>query len=168
MSTNDAVVSMRSERSALIIAALIGGFLLLRSRPVWSIPIEGARFSEYFADAENKYNIPKNLLARVAYQESRFRDDIITGEVVSSAGAQGIMQIVPKWHPDVNPYNIPEAIDYAGKYLSNLYKSFGSWQLALAAYNFGQGNVRKWLAGEKSLPTETRNYVNEIGGDIYL
>jgi soluble lytic murein transglycosylase-like protein len=159
---------MRRQRTTLIIAALVGGFLLLRSRPVWSIPIEGARFFELFEATENKYNIPRNLLARVAYQESRFREDIINGDVVSSAGAEGIMQIVPRWHPNVNPYNIPEAIDYAGSYLAKLYDTFGNWQLALAAYNFGQGNVRKWLAGEKQLPTETKNYVDQISQDIYL
>ncbi len=159
---------MRSERFTLTIAALIGGFLLLRSKPVWAIPIQGVRFVEFFDAAEKKYELPKRMLARVAYQESRFRDDIINGDIVSSAGAEGIMQIVPKWHPDVNPYNIPEAIDYAGKYLRNLYNSFGDWQLALAAYNFGQGNVRKWMAGEKALPTETKNYVDQISQDIGL
>ncbi len=49
------------------------------------------------------YNLPKNLLARVAYQESHFRPSIINGTQKSSKGAVGIMQIIPKWHPNVDP-----------------------------------------------------------------
>jgi soluble lytic murein transglycosylase-like protein len=114
--------------------------------------------------AESKYGIPRNLLARIAYQESRWRDDIVFGKLKSSTGAVGIMQLMPKYHPTVNPLDIPAAIDYAGKFLVGLYKQFGSWKLAVAAYNAGAGNVTKY----KGVPpfAETQKYVTQVFADL--
>lgn len=144
----------------------LGGFALMLFIP-WKIPQAGLKFEKIFNQATKKYGLPKNLLARVAYQESRFRPDIITGQLDSKAGAKGIMQIVPRWHPDVDPLNPPEAILYAGSYLKRLYKRFGSWSDALAAYNWGEGNLQKWLDGRGTMPQETKNYVSEIMTDIF-
>lgn len=126
----------------------------------------GAAYKPMLAAAESRYGIPSGMLARLAWQESRFREDIISGKTVSSAGAMGIMQIVPKWHPGVDPLNPGAAIDYAGRYLSSLYRQFGSWELALKSYNWGAGNVTAWLAGKKIEPLETRNYSSQILADI--
>lgn len=137
----------------------------------WQIPERGRPYQNALEVAEQKYNLPHNLLARVAHQESRFRPDIITGKTVSSAGAQGIMQIVPRWHPQVNPLEPMEAIDYAGQYLKNLHRQFGEWKKALAAYNWGPGNLQKAIArhGDEwinNLPRETTNYVAQISEDV--
>ncbi len=74
------------------------------------------------------------------------------------------MQIVPSQHPGVNPLNWPQAVDYAGSYLKNLYRQFGSWKLAVAAYNAGPGNVAKYHA----IPPfqETKSYVAAVFSDI--
>lgn len=114
--------------------------------------------------AETRYNIPHDLLARMAYQESRWRDDIVSGELVSSAGALGLMQLVPKYHPSVDPLNVSAAVDYAARYLVALYNQFHTWPLAVAAYNAGPGNVKKY----NGVPpfTETKNYVSQIFGDL--
>ena len=117
------------------------------------------------ADAENRYGIPRDLLARQAYEESRFRPDIIDGTTVSSAGALGIMQIVPRFHPNATPLDPASAIDYAGKFLSQLHAQFGSWPLALAAYNAGPGNVQKYGNAIPPFP-ETQNYVSQIVADV--
>ena len=103
---------------------------------------------------------------RLAYQESRFRPDIISGQTVSSAGAVGIMQIVPRWHPEVNALDPAAAIAYAGKFLASLYRQFGTWELALQAYNWGPGNLKKYLAQGGTLPVETANYSGQILTDI--
>lgn len=130
----------------------------------WKRSYNAQKYLPLLNATEDKYGIPRDLLARLAYQESRFRSDIISGEVGSSAGAQGIMQIVPKFHPDVNPLNIPEAIDYAGKFLKGLYIQFKDWRLAVAAYNAGPGNVSKY----NGIPPfdETKNYVTQIFADV--
>src|SRR5687768_7649601 len=126
----------------------------------------GAKYKPLLEAAEKRYGIPSGMLARLAWQESRFRADIISGKTVSSAGAMGIMQIVPRWHPGVDPLVPAQAIDYAGRYLSSLYRQFGRWDYALKAYNWGQGNVKAWLAGEKMEPMETRLYSSQILADI--
>lgn len=123
-----------------------------------------------FERAAAVYTLPDGLLESVAYQESRFRPDIIDGTTRSSAGAVGIMQIVPRWHPEIGEAGAadPErAIPYAAKYLRSLYERFGSWRLALAAYNWGPTNVAADRTGA-SWPAETRAYVSEVTNRIGL
>lgn len=114
--------------------------------------------------AERRHGIPPDLLARMAYQESRFRDDIVSGRLSSPAGALGIMQIMPKWHPGVNPLDVPAAIDYAARYVKGLRNKLGSWKLAVAAYNAGPGNVQKY-DGIPPFP-ETQAYVHNVFNDL--
>lgn len=137
----------------------------------WTPPERAAPYLPAIYAAEDANGIPRNLLARLIYQESRYRPEIIDGTIVSRAGAVGIAQIVPRWHPNVNPRDPWESIDYAAKYLRQLFKRFGSWRLALAAYNWGQGNQQKDLADGivgNDWPSETRNYVTEITADVPL
>lgn len=117
-------------------------------------------------DAEIRNGIPAGLLVRIAYQESRFRPEIIGCQKNSSAGAKGIMQIVPRWHPGVNPCDPAAAIPYAGRFLRQMYDQFHDWKLALMAYNWGSGNVSKYLKGQASPPFETQQYVAQITSDV--
>ena len=57
-------------------------------------------------------------------------------------------------------------IDAGVKYLGNLFKQFGDWSLALAAYNAGPGNVTKY-GGIPPFP-ETQQYVTKITQDVGL
>lgn len=135
----------------------------------WMPPHSADPYLHTINRATREYSLPPKLLGRLLYQESRFRDDIISGKVKSSAGAVGIAQIVPKWHPNVNPLDPTDSIMYAGKYLKNLFERFGNWGDALAAYNWGQGNLAKYKRGEiASIPTETKNYVNQISRDALV
>lgn len=118
------------------------------------------------AAAEVRYGLPNGMLARLLYQESRYRPDIISGAKKSSVGALGIAQFMPATAAQfgIDPLNPGQAIDAAGRYLGQLYKQFGTWDKALAAYNWGPGNVaRKGLA---SAPAETRNYFTQILADL--
>lgn len=130
----------------------------------WKSSPNAQKYLPMLNTAERAVGIPTDLLARVAYQESHFRDDIVNGTNTSAAGAQGIMQLVPKWHPTVDPLNVPAAINYAAKYLKSLFVQFGSWPLALAAYNAGPGNVQKY----NGIPPfkETQDYVSQILRDV--
>ena len=114
--------------------------------------------------AEIDNGIPAGLLTRVAYQDSRFRPDIISGQTRSGAGAAGLMQLVPKWYPGVNVLDTDQAIEAAATSLAGYYNQFGSWALALAAYNGGPGNVAKY--GGIPPFTETQNYVAQILRDV--
>ena len=133
---------------------------------VWQWPAAAEPYRESITRAAAASSIPADLLARVLYQESRFRTDIITGRTVSSAGAQGIAQLMPATARElgVDPLNPPQAIDAAARYLKRQLDAFGDWSHALAAYNWGPGNVKR--RGLDRAPAETRAYVSEIIKDV--
>jgi soluble lytic murein transglycosylase-like protein len=131
----------------------------------WRNVGEGPTYVPYLNTTEAQYAIPADLLARMAYQESHFRADIIDGSTVSPAGAVGIMQLMPEYFPGAGENAIAD-IATAGQYLSKLYSEFGDWQLAVAAYNDGPGNVKAYLAGTKTLPLETQTYVADVFADV--
>src|SRR5277367_1271083 len=112
---------------------------------------------------EDRYGIPKNLLARQCFEESRFNP-----QAINSSGATGIMQLLPKYFPGAGQDPIRD-IKQGGEYLAALAKGFkGDWTLALAGYDWGPGSVRKWLKKKRSfseMPVETQNYVNQILAD---
>lgn len=135
--------------------------------PGYEIPPEGEPYREIIETAERRYNLPSGLLARLLWKESRFRPDAVN----ASSGAQGIAQIVPRWHPGVDPFDPREAIPYAAGYLRENFNRFGSWDKALAAYNWGPTNVagavaRLDNAWTDALPRETRDYVTDITGAV--
>lgn len=161
-----AKLSKEQEQAILLplVNTMTGNYGTVSGFNTWVPPQSAEPYLYQLQKTEIKYGLPENLLVRVAYQESRFRDDIIKGDTVSSAGAVGIMQIVPRWHPNVNPLNVNEAIDYAGQYLRSLYTQTGSWLMAIAAYNWGIGNLKK--KGFAKAPKETRQYVEQIADDV--
>ena len=133
----------------------------------WTIPKKAMAYIPWFYAAENEFGIPRNLLVRQAQQESDFNPLARN----TSSGAVGMMQIVPRWHPDVDANDVYQSIMYAGKYLSDLHNQFGSWDKALAAYNWGPGNLMKCIRayGDNWIdhtPRETQNYVYDITGDV--
>jgi soluble lytic murein transglycosylase-like protein len=122
-----------------------------------------AQLMAWFGAAEQANGIPTNLLARQGYQESSFLPSVINGGP-NSAGAVGIMQIIPSMHPGVDPTDPQASINYAGNWMAQLYAEFGSWSLALAAYNAGPGTVTQY-GGIPPYP-ETQAYVSDIIGDL--
>lgn len=149
---------------------LLGGMVTLMTK--WLMPERCKQYAEIFRFVETNYKLPPNLLARMAYKESNC-DPL----AVSKAGAQGIMQIIPKWHPGVDPFKPAEAIHHAGKYMRENFDRFGSWRAALAAYNWGPSNVQRALKNHGGsidamlqdvgrVPLETRDYVAKISTDV--
>jgi|SRR5580698_5866614 soluble lytic murein transglycosylase-like protein len=131
----------------------------------WAAAGQGPVYQPTFAVVESNNGIPPNLLYRLGYQESHFREDIIDGTTVSPAGAVGIMQLMPQFFPGAG--EDPQTdIATAGAYLAKLYGQFNDWQLAVAAYNDGPGNVSAYLGGTKTLPLETQNYVADVFADV--
>jgi soluble lytic murein transglycosylase-like protein len=120
------------------------------------------------AAAESNHGLPDQMLARLLWQECRYKESIITGRVRSPAGALGIAQFMPATAKEmgIDPLDPFAAIDASARYLKSLYRQTGAWDKALAAYNWGIGNVlRKGLA---RAPAETRNYFTQILGDLGL
>lgn len=127
-----------------------------------------------------KYDIPDEL-KYLSIVESALRP-----EARSRVGAEGLWQFMPStgrmyglnqsWYVDER--RDPEkATEAACKYLKQLYNMFDDWELALAAYNTGPGNVRKAIrrSGYKKnfweiynyLPQETRSYVPQFVAVLY-
>lgn len=124
------------------------------------------QYAGIIAQAEARYSIPPDMLARLLYQESRYRADIITGKVRSPVGALGIAQFMPATAAElgIDPLDPAQAIDGAARYLARLWGIFGNWSEALAAYNWGQGNVKR--KGLAAAPAETRTYYTAILSDV--
>jgi soluble lytic murein transglycosylase-like protein len=109
--------------------------------------------------AAAKYNLPPELITAVIRAESNFKVS-----AVSSAGAQGLMQLMPATAKELgvkNPFDIEQNIDGGTKYLRKMLDRFGgSVRKALAAYNAGPGTVTKYN-GRVPYP-ETRQYVKRV------
>lgn len=132
-------------------------------------------YAAFIEQTERKYNIPRDLLARLLYQESRFRQDVITGQNRSTAGAVGIAQFMPATAAEmhIDRYDPWQSIDGAGAYLKRQYDRFHNWQHALMAYNWGPGNMSSYLrtgkgANGQPLPLETANYHSQILADVRI
>lgn len=80
----------------------------------------------------------------------------------SKYGAVGVFQLMPSTAKRMgyDPYHVSDNIKGGIQYYKNMYKMFGSHELALAAYNAGPGNVKKY----NGMPpfTETRKFVSSI------
>lgn len=133
---------------------------------MWSESKIPAQYLDAIRQAEAQSGLPRNMLARLLWQECRYREDIITGRVKSPAGALGIAQFMPATAAEmgIDPLDPFAAIPAAAKYLRRLYDALGTWSEALAAYNWGIGNVRR--KGIAAAPRETRNYYTTILADI--
>ena len=136
-------------------------------------------YSEYVTIYAEKYGVPETLVYAVIRTESDFESGAVSG-----AGAVGLMQLMPstfKWltddilfeHMEVGMLYDPETnIRYGTFYLSYLYDRYADWDLVIAAYNGGPGNVDKWLeddsysdgeGGLKKIPfKETRQFHRRV------
>jgi soluble lytic murein transglycosylase-like protein len=124
---------------------------------------------QMISNAAQQYGVPSQIATEVAITESNLNPN-----AVSSAGAVGVMQLMPQTAASLgvtDPADPQQNINGGVKYLSQLYAQFGNWDQALAAYNAGPGNVSNaissgsddWLS---ELPAETQNYVSKILGNV--
>ncbi len=133
-----------------------------------------------FEDIFNRYDIPQELKAMAVIESA------MNPLAVSRAGAKGMWQFMYSTakmyglHIDsfvderLDPVKSAEA---AAQYLQDSYEIFGDWNLAIASYNCGAGNVNKAIrrsGGKRAfwdiwpyLPRETRGYVPAFVGALY-
>ena len=135
-----------------------------------------SRYLFYIVEEVNRRNMPTEI-ALLPFVESAFNP-----EAKSTAKAMGIWQFMPRTGQDFkltqNVFrderrDVLQSTNAALDYLQRLYKQFGDWQLALAAYNWGEGNVAKAIKRNQALrkpinyqsltmPRETREYVPKL------
>ncbi len=110
--------------------------------------------------AAEKHGLDPKLIEAVVRTESDFNP-----QAVSSVGAQGLMQLMPETATDLgvrDAFNPEENIDAGSRYLKQLMVRYdGDTKLALAAYNWGMGNLER---NPERMPQETVNYVAKITG----
>ena len=139
--------------------------------PTPTITVEGA---DYSIPTGDRYASPNLVKAVIAVESSGKRGQ------VSSKGARGLMQIMPATAKElgIDPTDPEQNIEGGSSYLQTLINKFNDVELALAAYNWGQGNIAnalKKLRGENRkptwdnikrynprLPSETRKYVGKV------
>ncbi|WP_052269369.1 lytic transglycosylase domain-containing protein [Geobacter anodireducens] len=123
--------------------------------------VRGHRMDPVFIQMGKKYNLDPSLLKGIAEVESQFNY-----KARSPKGAQGIMQLMPqtaKYMGVKDPFNPVQSIEGGAKYLRSLLDRYnGDTDKALAAYNWGPGNVDR--SGVMSLPAETRTYLGKVKG----
>jgi soluble lytic murein transglycosylase-like protein len=124
-----------------------------------------APYQDMVNDAAKQNGVDAQTLTRLLYKESQFDP-----KAVSPAGAKGIGQFMDATAKEEGvDVNDPKSSIYgSAKYLAKMTKQFNNnEQLGMAAYNWGPGNLQKWLvdgADPAKLPAETRDYVNAISG----
>lgn len=133
-----------------------------------------------FQEVLNKYDLPEELKAMAVIESA------LNPVAVSRAGAKGMWQFMYSTakiyglHIDsyvderLDPF---KSADAAARYLQDAYEIFGDWNLAIASYNCGAGNVNKAIrrsGGKRAfwdiypyLPRETRGYVPAFVGALY-
>ena len=114
-------------------------------------------FQAYVREVAARYGVPLNLAFALITQESGGNQG-----ARSEKGATGIMQLMPGTAKElgVDPSDPYQNIEGGMRYLAQQYERFGTWPLALAAYNAGPGAVRKY----NGIPPfeETQKYVPAI------
>ncbi|KGJ05231.1 Transglycosylase SLT domain-containing protein [Paracoccus halophilus] len=116
----------------------------------------------HIADAARRFGIPEHWIIAVLRTES-------VGDVraVSSAGAMGLMQVMPDTWAGLrirhrlgrDPYDPRDNILAGTAYLREMFDRYGNVAAMLAAYNAGPGRYDEYLATGRALPPETRAYV---------
>lgn len=111
--------------------------------------------------------VPEDVALSIARIESEFRQYRPDGRVLtSSAGAQGVMQLMPgtaQWL-GVDASDTRQNIQGGVRFLAMLGRQFnGDWNAVAGAYNAGPTRMGQYLAGERGLPRETVDYIAKFG-----
>ncbi len=127
-------------------------------------PIDDRGFGAFIAEASQRFGIPVDWIGAVMHAECEHSSD------VSSAGAMGLMQIMPdtwtalrtRYQLGSDPFDPHDNIIAGTAYLRAMLDRYGNVTGMLAAYNTGPGRYDSYLATGHLLPTETREYVAKL------
>ncbi len=137
------------------------GVAVAQSAPV-ERPAAAHPYAAHIAEASQRFDIPEHWIVAVLRAESE-------GDVraVSSAGAMGLMQVMPATWTELrgryglgrDPYDPRDNIMAGTAYLREMWDRYSNVAAMLAAYNAGPGRYDEYLATGRILPAETRAYV---------
>jgi hypothetical protein len=144
------------------------------TKPGSSATTTSGNFKDIAAEAAKKHGATLSLVHHVMHKETGGHKD--PANAVSKAGATGVMQLMPKTAKELGVTNINdphENINAGVRYIAQLEHKYKDPKLAAMAYNWGPGNVDRWLKRgkkESAVPKETRMYVASLaqGGIVSL
>lgn len=126
-----------------------------------------AAIPQMIANSASTYGVPAQISLEVAMRESSLNQN-----ARGAAGEIGVYQLMPSTAAGlgVNPSDLTQNIQGGNQYLAQLYARFGDWGAALAAYNWGPGNVANAIAVYganwfSAIPSSTQDYVQSILGN---
>jgi soluble lytic murein transglycosylase-like protein len=127
------------------------------------------RWEPFIAEASARFAVPKPWIRAVIAAESAGRIMLDGRPITSSAGAMGLMQVMPGTYEEMrrrhglghNPHDPSDNILTGTAYLRALYERFGFPDL-FAAYNAGPGRYREYLTNGRPLPRETRTFLARL------
>ncbi|MGQ4274150.1 lytic transglycosylase domain-containing protein [Terrihabitans sp. B22-R8] len=153
-----------------IASLLLSGFVLAiapsATTMAQAVPAERPEivgpYAVYIAEAAHRFGMPAMWIAAVLDAES-------AGDprAVSSAGARGLMQVMPDTWAELrvryrfgnDPFAVRDNIMAGAAYLREMWDLYGDVGAMLAAYNAGPGRYDEYLSTGRPLPAETRAYV---------
>ncbi|MBB2204444.1 transglycosylase SLT domain-containing protein [Gluconacetobacter takamatsuzukensis] len=123
----------------------------------------------YIADASTRFSVPQAWVRAVIQQESGGHEYLNGQPITSSAGAMGLMQLMPQTYADMqdqnglgpDPYEPHDNILAGTAYIRLMYDRYGAPGF-LAAYNAGPQRLDDYLQTGRPLPNETVNYLASI------
>lgn len=137
---------------------------------------EENNYYEYARQAAEKFGVPFSVVAHAMQKETGHLPDWeARARAVSKAGAQGVMQVMPKTAKGLgikDVFDPRQNIEGGVKYLGQLYNKYGGDPVkALAAYNTGPGNLNKLIKKygpefTNKLPRETRGYIKDYNPNL--
>lgn len=125
--------------------------------------LEVARWNKYATEYGDEYGVSPALVLGDIQEESGGHRYL-----TSPTGAQGLMQLEPSTARSLgvsNSFNPQQNIKGGTKYLSQLYKRFGNWTDALAAYNAGPGNYKAGLGYAENVLANSSKF-GHVSGSI--
>ncbi len=158
---------MRRVKSLLACAVL--SFLAAACAGGPSRTVSQAEIDTHIVEASKRFDMPELWIREVMRQESGGRTMLNGRPIVSKAGAMGLMQVMPATYEEMrrkhglgsDPFEPRDNILAGTAYLREMYNLFGAPGF-LGAYNCGPGCYGDYLAGNRRLPAETRNYIASV------
>ncbi len=129
----------------------------------------GDPWRPYIQQASDRFSVPQAWIRAVMHQESGGHEYRNGEPITSSAGAMGLMQLMPATYADLeaqydlgsDPFEPHDNIMAGTGYISQMYRKYGA-PAFLAAYNAGPQRLDDYLSRGRALPNETVDYVAAI------
>lgn len=150
-------------------ALTLSAVCILCTSSLGQMPPAIARWQPLIAEAALRFAVPQSWIARVMQAESGGHTDWNGQPITSSAGAMGLMQLMPQTYAALrtryglgaDPYLPRDNILAGAAYLRAMYERYGYPNL-FAAYNAGPHRVDAYLLARHPLPTATMTYMAAI------